>query len=105
MQNYIIMLGFVTILFQTGTLTRDELDIWGIVPVKNGEIQEPLFKAKSLPENSLLLRGMASCHSLSVIDGNIGGDPLDIKVRTQGNEYFGSTYYRLFFRCFKQLNG
>jgi len=28
----------------------------------------------------LLLTGMATCHSLTIIDGTLNGDPLDLKV-------------------------
>lgn len=34
----------------------------------------------SKTEPPLLLMGMATCHSLTIIDGVLGGDPLDIKV-------------------------
>lgn len=67
-------------LFQTGTLTRDELDMWGVVPIENRAIKKTLPKATSLPLHSTLLQGMATCHSLSIIAGELGGDPLDIKV-------------------------
>lgn len=61
-------------------MTEDELDLWGIVPVLNKAIKEPVKKPKCMSEKSVFLRGMATCHSLSVIDGKLGGDPLDIKV-------------------------
>lgn len=32
-------------------------------------------------EPPLLLTGMATCHSLTIIDGVLNGDPLDLKVR------------------------
>ncbi len=31
----------------------------------------------------LLLKGMATCHSLTIIDGTLNGDPLDLKVSIQ----------------------
>lgn len=34
---------------------------------------------KELPY--LLFKGMATCHSLTIIDGTLNGDPLDLKVR------------------------
>ncbi|CAH1118488.1 unnamed protein product [Phaedon cochleariae] len=64
---------------KTGTLTEDELDMWGIVPVNN-EIEDVLKDTKKLPLTSPLLRGMATCHSLTTINGELGGDPLDLKM-------------------------
>ena len=34
-------------------------------------------------EPPLLLMGMATCHSLTIIDGVLSGDPLDLKVNFQ----------------------
>ncbi|CAH1140797.1 unnamed protein product [Phyllotreta striolata] len=65
---------------KTGTLTEDELDMWGIVPVDNKEVKSPLKQVTALPYTSEILRGMATCHSLSLINGELGGDPLDIKM-------------------------
>lgn len=61
-------------------MTEDELDIWGVVPVNNTEIKEPQFEIKNLSEDSIFFRGMTTCHSLLIINGNLAGDPLDIKV-------------------------
>ncbi|CAH1110178.1 unnamed protein product [Psylliodes chrysocephalus] len=65
---------------KTGTLTEDELDMWGIVPIENKEVKQPLKSVSALSYTSELLRGMASCHSLAIINGELGGDPLDIKM-------------------------
>ncbi|KAG5864745.1 hypothetical protein JTB14_000355 [Gonioctena quinquepunctata] len=65
---------------KTGTLTEDELDMWGIVPVENKKFNIPLNQVKLLPYNSSLLRGMATCQSLTKINSELGGDPLDIKM-------------------------
>ncbi|KAJ8982591.1 hypothetical protein NQ317_005063, partial [Molorchus minor] len=65
---------------KTGTLTEDELDMWGIVPVEGNKIESPLKEVNTLPTDSSLLRGMATCHSLSVIEDEICGDPLDVKM-------------------------
>jgi hypothetical protein len=34
------------------------------------------------PEPPLLLMGMATCHTLTVIEGVLSGDPLDMKVNS-----------------------
>ena len=33
-------------------------------------------------EPPLLLMGMATCHTLTIIDGVLSGDPLDMKVNS-----------------------
>lgn len=65
---------------KTGTLTEDGLDMWGIVPIMNGLLQEPVKVIATLSKQSPLIRGMASCHSLTIIDGELAGDPLDVKM-------------------------
>jgi hypothetical protein len=37
--------------------------------------------ANNLIEPPLLLMGMATCHSVAIIDGVLRGDPLDLKVK------------------------
>ncbi|KAJ8916563.1 hypothetical protein NQ315_000207 [Exocentrus adspersus] len=66
--------------FQTGTLTEDELDMWGIVPVEDDKLKTVLKDVKALPVTSQLIRGMAACHSLNKIEGAVCGDPLDVKM-------------------------
>ncbi|KAI8795519.1 cation-transporting ATPase 13A3, partial [Biomphalaria glabrata] len=61
----------------TGTLTEDGLDMWGVVPVSNQRF------AQAVPDPSTLERGpllvsLATCHSLTIIDGELSGDPLDL---------------------------
>ncbi len=66
--------------FQTGTLTEDGLDLYGVIPVyeqKLGPLQTNILE--SLRTN--LKEAMASCHSLTLINGVTSGDPLDVKVR------------------------
>ncbi|KAK9506093.1 hypothetical protein O3M35_008091 [Rhynocoris fuscipes] len=64
---------------KTGTLTEDGLDMWGAVPADNSKFQLPVRNIKDLPVNHLL-KAMVTCHSITVIDGNLAGDPLDIKM-------------------------
>jgi len=65
---------------KTGTLTEDGLDMWGVIPSEEQSFKEPVMDISSLDRESLLLANMTTCHSLIVIDGNINGDPLDIKM-------------------------
>lgn len=72
-------MSFVYFYVQTGTLTEDGLDMWGIVPCTNGVLGEA---ERSIPKlnNHLLFEGMLTCHSLTLINGTLCGDPLDVKV-------------------------
>ena len=70
---------------KTGTLTEDGLDLWCVVPCEqvNGgefEFQDAVTEPTTLPLSSPLIRGMASCHSLTYINGKLVGDPLDLKM-------------------------
>ncbi|XP_071454972.1 polyamine-transporting ATPase 13A3-like [Hetaerina americana] len=84
---------------KTGTLTEDGLDMWGIVPIapegpvggadeRWGESESELRRRFELPVKSVdrlpicdpLLVGMTSCHSITIIDGKLCGDPLDLKM-------------------------
>ncbi|XP_071449329.1 polyamine-transporting ATPase 13A3-like [Hetaerina americana] len=76
---------------KTGTLTEDGLNMWGVIPVKDKEMQSPItefpLSGKSsdkgtnmIEENEHFLVAMASCHSLTYLDRNLIGDPLDIKM-------------------------
>uniref|UniRef100_A0A3P9NLQ9 Polyamine-transporting ATPase 13A3 n=1 Tax=Poecilia reticulata TaxID=8081 RepID=A0A3P9NLQ9_POERE len=66
---------------KTGTLTEDGLDLWGIhraehssfVAPEPGPAEERLVK-------SAFVACMATCHSLTKIEGELSGDPLDLKM-------------------------
>ncbi|XP_053566183.1 polyamine-transporting ATPase 13A3 [Bombina bombina] len=66
---------------KTGTLTEDGLDLWGIQRVENAQFLMPEEKAfsESLVK-SQFVACMATCHSLTKIDGVLSGDPLDLKM-------------------------
>ncbi|RZC32699.1 cation-transporting ATPase 13A3, partial [Asbolus verrucosus] len=63
---------------KTGTLTEDGLDMWGVVPVEGNKIEKPIKDIKAMAKDSLLFRGMLTCHSLTLIDNELCGDPLDM---------------------------
>ncbi|CAA9994334.1 unnamed protein product [Nesidiocoris tenuis] len=66
---------------KTGTLTEDGLDMWGVVPAVGGAFEAPLHDASLLSsESTPLLYGMATSHSLTIIDNDVTGDPLDLKM-------------------------
>ncbi|XP_012276995.1 probable cation-transporting ATPase 13A3 isoform X2 [Orussus abietinus] len=64
---------------KTGTLTEDGLDMWGVVPVSGKKFQLPIKDVPSLPLDKLLI-GMVTCHGITIIDGQLAGDPLDLKM-------------------------
>ncbi|XP_008555627.1 polyamine-transporting ATPase 13A3 [Microplitis demolitor] len=64
---------------KTGTLTEDDLDMWGVVPVAERKFSVPVKSIRSLTTAELLF-GMVTCHEISIIDGSLVGDPLDLKM-------------------------
>ncbi|XP_063707485.1 polyamine-transporting ATPase 13A3 isoform X3 [Culicoides brevitarsis] len=65
---------------KTGTLTEDGLDMWGVVPKScTNMFQIPLRQIERLP-NDHLLYGMVTCHSITLMQGEMKGDPLDLKM-------------------------
>ncbi|XP_008206786.1 cation-transporting ATPase 13A2 isoform X2 [Nasonia vitripennis] len=64
---------------KTGTLTEDGLDMWGVVTVSSKKFQLPVKDMSMLPLNEVLI-GMVTCHSITIIEGQFIGDPLDLKM-------------------------
>jgi len=73
---------------KTGTLTEDGLDILGVRAVDRrsgtrfGELLDNVY---DLPgpmgrEKTGFLYALATCHQLKVVDGEVIGDPLDVKM-------------------------
>ncbi|KAL3862341.1 hypothetical protein ACJMK2_008316 [Sinanodonta woodiana] len=62
---------------KTGTLTEDGLDMWGILPVSDKIFTGVLHDPSELHRCPFLI-GMVTCHSLTIIDGEVTGDPLDL---------------------------
>ncbi|XP_063984663.1 polyamine-transporting ATPase 13A3-like isoform X1 [Diachasmimorpha longicaudata] len=64
---------------KTGTLTEDGLDMWGVVPNTDASLQEA---EKDIPKlrNHAIFEGMLVCHSLTLINDQLCGDPLDVKM-------------------------
>ncbi|XP_061739900.1 polyamine-transporting ATPase 13A3 isoform X2 [Nerophis ophidion] len=66
---------------KTGTLTEDGLDLWGVQRVENGGFQQSEENAyKENLVKSQFVACMATCHSLTKIEGQLSGDPLDLKM-------------------------
>mgnify|MGYP005983604885 FL=1 len=64
---------------KTGTLTEDGLDLLCVVPIKEKNFHMPVKKVSALPSD-VFFCGLVSCHSLTIIDKQIVGDPLDLKM-------------------------
>ncbi|KAM9349952.1 polyamine-transporting ATPase 13A3-like [Symphorus nematophorus] len=66
---------------KTGTLTEDGLDLWGIQRAEDGSFSPPESDAaKETLVDSAFVACMATCHSLTKIEGELSGDPLDLKM-------------------------
>ncbi|XP_050015721.1 polyamine-transporting ATPase 13A3 isoform X2 [Alexandromys fortis] len=66
---------------KTGTLTEDGLDLWGIQRVENTRFLLPEDNVCSeILVKSQFVACMATCHSLTKIEGVLSGDPLDLKM-------------------------
>lgn len=74
---------------KTGTLTEDGLDLLCVVPVTDRYFDIPVRDMSNIAaRHTALLHGMATCHSLTIIDNQLMGDPLDLKM-------FESTGWRI----------
>ncbi|XP_022255273.1 probable cation-transporting ATPase 13A3 isoform X2 [Limulus polyphemus] len=65
---------------KTGTLTEDNLDLAGIIPIQDVRFQHPFTPGSSHSLPSTLIHALATCHSLTVVDGRLMGYPVDIKM-------------------------
>lgn len=65
---------------QTGTLTHDCMDMNSVLPCHNAKFSKPVINIRELDSKSEFVKGMASCHSITRIDGHLNGDPLDLNM-------------------------
>ncbi|TFK54011.1 hypothetical protein OE88DRAFT_1624988 [Heliocybe sulcata] len=70
---------------KTGTLTEDGLDILGVRGIERnahrfGELIEDMHDLPLSDAKANFLHALATCHSLKVVDGEVIGDPLDVKM-------------------------
>ncbi|XP_058849284.1 polyamine-transporting ATPase 13A2-like isoform X1 [Acipenser ruthenus] len=64
---------------KTGTLTEEGLDVWGVVPGTGEGFEALLPEPRKLPQ-SPVLRVLACCHSVTLLNERLIGDPLDLKM-------------------------
>lgn len=70
---------------KTGTLTEDGLDILGVRVLERnahrfGELLEDVRDMPASSGKANFLYALATCHSLKKVDGEVIGDPLDVKM-------------------------
>lgn len=70
---------------KTGTLTEDGLDVLGVRCLERsgdlfGDLLSDVHDLHLAPGKLSFLYSLATCHSLKVIDGNVVGDPLEVKM-------------------------
>ncbi|UXI19428.1 aspartate aminotransferase [Sarcoptes scabiei] len=67
---------------KTGTLTEDDLSFSEVVPIDANcnRFVEPIYHPDSDLEFGPLLINLASCHSLTIVENHLIGDPLDQKM-------------------------
>ena len=64
---------------KTGTLTENGLDYFGTILSEHGKFKECMKDVSNFID-SKGIHCMATCHSLTIIDGKLTGDPLDLKM-------------------------
>jgi len=70
---------------KTGTLTEDGLDMLGTVPVKSEKFDNLIKEGETIDHGEDLIKGMSTCHSLTIIDEKLSGDPIDLKMLNSQN--------------------
>ena len=70
---------------KTGTLTEDGLDILGVrgldrTGYRFGELLNDVHDLSTARDRAVFLYALATCHQLKVVDGEVIGDPLDVKM-------------------------
>lgn len=65
--------------FQTGTLTEDGLDVWGVMEVGPTGFSEMVPEPRFLPHGHML-SSLACCHTVTLFQGQHLGDPLELKM-------------------------
>ncbi|KIK97368.1 hypothetical protein PAXRUDRAFT_765457 [Paxillus rubicundulus Ve08.2h10] len=70
---------------KTGTLTEDGLDILGVRSLDRsehrfGELIDNVHDLPTARDRASFLHALATCHSLKMVEGEVIGDPLDVKM-------------------------
>lgn len=78
--SQLVILTYVIRHLQTGTLTEEGLNMWGVIPIADNNFSSPIRNISTLDQDSELLRAMVTCHTLTIIREKLCGDPMDLKV-------------------------
>ncbi|XP_072442697.1 polyamine-transporting ATPase 13A2 isoform X5 [Chiloscyllium punctatum] len=63
---------------KTGTLTEGGLDVWGVVPVVDKTFEPIIHNIQHF--SGPMLHALATCHSVTLLNNQPIGDPLDLKM-------------------------
>lgn len=66
-------------ILQTGTLTEDGLNVWGVVEGGAAGFSELVQEPRLLPQGPML-QALACCHTVTLMKGQPLGDPLELKM-------------------------
>lgn len=69
----------VRLFLQTGTLTEEGLDVWGVMEGGPAGFSELLPEPRLLPPGPML-SGLACSHTVTLLRGQPLGDPLELKM-------------------------
>ncbi|TDH01678.1 hypothetical protein EPR50_G00182750 [Perca flavescens] len=64
---------------KTGTLTEDGMDVWGVMEGGHAGFSELVPDPRLLPPGPML-SGLACCHTVTLLQGQPLGDPLELKM-------------------------
>lgn len=64
---------------KTGTLTEEGLDVWGVMEAGPAGFSELVPEPRLLPPGHLR-SGLACCHTVALLRGQLLGDPLELKM-------------------------
>lgn len=69
----------VLLFLQTGTLTEEGLDVWGVMEGGPAGFSALIPEPRLLPPGPML-SGLAGCHTVTLLQGQPLGDPLELKM-------------------------
>lgn len=84
------------VFLQTGTLTEEDLDVWGVMEAGPTGFSELIPEPRLLPHGHML-SGLACCHTVTLLGGQPLGDPLELKMvqSTGWVRHYKSIYFFL----------
>lgn len=56
------------------------MDMNSVLPCHSAKFSQPVINIRELDAKSQLVKAMATCHSITRIDGQLNGDPLDLNM-------------------------